>query len=180
MHTKVNTRRTLIGLGLAISLVFVASGCGQAAEKLTEKAIEKSAGGDVDVNSDDGSVKFTDEEGNVSEFGTADLPKDWPSELAPGDNVTLISSSTQTVDGEVTMFLLGELEGDVDSVYAGVKSQITDAGYKISGDSTISGATGGYAAVTAANGTNMVTATVTSGDGEDKVALSMSISPDNS
>lgn len=147
--------RKLAGVSLAASLVLFGVGCGgsDAAEKLTEKAIEEGTGAqDVDIDAD-GNVKVTDEDGNTTEFGTsAELPEEWPSDLTPPDSVNILASNTTTTDGKQEMFLTAESSDSVADLYEGMKAQLTDAGYEITSDTVSDTGDGGsYASVTAEN-----------------------------
>lgn len=144
--------RKLAGITLAASLVLVGVGCGgsEAAEKIAEKAAEKAGGGDVDIDSKDGSVKYTDEEGNKTEFGAgAKLPAGWPDELKPPDSVTVVASSTSSANGEKRLFVTAESKDSVADLQAGLRSQFEDAGYEITNESNFDSGTGGYASVEA-------------------------------
>lgn len=171
--------RKLAGATLVAALVVAGAGCGKAAEKVSEKAAEKAAeqaaGGNVDINSDDGSVKITDDQGNVTEIGGASLPDGWPDELKPPDSVKIVSASTNTIDGKKSLFALGEADGSMEDYYQGVKTQLTDAGYDIQSDTMTSATDGGYAGVSATNGTYDVTVSITTGDSADKTNISFSV-----
>lgn len=108
-----------LGLGLA--------GCGAAedkvAEKLSEKAIEGAAGGDVDIE-DDG-LTVTDEDGNQASIGT-DLPEDFPVDDVPLLDGTVISATA--VDGASYMVML-EVEGTPEEAQDAALGLLTDAGY---------------------------------------------------
>ena len=176
--------RIKIGAALvAVSLAFIPTGCGgsDAAEKLTEKAIEQGGGGDVDINSEDGTVKYTDENGNETEMNVdgegASLPKDWPADLAPPDSVTLITSNTSTSGDEKTMTVLGQADGTVSDYVTAIKGQLEDAGYEITQDSTTAVDDGSYAGLTATKGDQEVTVTIASdASSSAKVSLTMTIS----
>ncbi len=169
-------RTKLVAVGLAFGLVFAGAACStsDAAEKLTEKAIENQSGGDVDIDSEDGTVKYTDENGNETEMNVdgsgASLPEDWPADLAPPDSVTLISTGTTTVDGVKTMTVLGEADASVADLGEGVKTQITDAGFDITQDTTSEVTGGGYVGLTATKGDQELTVAIASGSTDDSKA----------
>ena len=168
-------------MGLALGLVFVGAACSSsdAADKLTEKAIEKSSGGDVDIDSEDGTVKYTDENGNETEMNVdgsgAKLPDGWPKDLAPPDSVKLISTGTTTVSGVKTMTVLGEADASVDDLAAGVKGQITDAGFDITQDTSTDVTGGGYVGMTATKGGQELTVAIASGATGGKTTVTMTL-----
>lgn len=177
-----NGRTSTAAIGLAAALIFGGAACsgGDAAEKLTEKAIEDAGGGDVDIDSEDGTVKYTDKDGNETEMNIdgagASLPKDWPADLAPPESVTLLTSNTSTVDGSKSMTVLGEAEGTVEDLLPAIKSQLEDGGWEITQDSSSTVGTGSYAGLTAEKGDQEVTVAI-AGDptSETKVTITMSI-----
>jgi hypothetical protein len=85
-------RKAAIGAAAAATLAFGIAGCGNAAEELTERAIEEGTGGDVEIG-DDG-VTITDEEGNEVAIGdAAEVPETWPDDV-PVPTGSIVSSST--------------------------------------------------------------------------------------
>ena len=176
-------RTRFAAIGMAVALILLGSACSSsdAADKLTEKAIENSGGGDVDIDSEDGTVKYTDEDGNETEMNIdgegASLPKGWPSDLAPPDSVTLLSSSTSTTGGTKTMTVLGEAEASIDDLVPAIKEQVTAAGFEITQDTSSDLTGGGYAGLTATKGDQeLVVAVASDATGSDKVTVTMTIS----
>ena len=171
--------RKLAALSVASSLVFVGAACSgsDVADNLAEKAIEESGGGDIEIDSEDGKVTYTDEEGNESEIdvsgeGSAALPDGFPEDLAPPDSVRIISSSTNTVNGVQSMFVLAEGDGSIDDYFEGIKNQLTDAGYEIVSETNSSTSDGGYSGIVA-EGDYDVNVSL-SGDG-DVTSISFSV-----
>jgi hypothetical protein len=178
-----SAHRKFAAATLAAGLVLGAAACGggddDAADRVAEEIVENAGGGDVEIDSDDNTVKFTDEDGNVSEFDAsgegAELPDGWPEALAPPSSVTIISSSTNTIDGAKNLYVLGEAEGTVDDFLAAIKSQIEGAGYEIVNDSSVSGSDGAYAGISAEGDEFTLTASITDGTEEGTVAITMSL-----
>jgi hypothetical protein len=158
-----SARTKAAAITVAAALILLGSACSSsdAAEKLTEKAIEDASGGDVDVDSEDGTVKYTDENGNETEMNIdgegASLPEDWPSELDPPDSVKLMTSNTSTTGGQKSMTVLGEAEGTIEEFASGIKAQLEDGGYEITQDTSSSSTGGGYAGMSATKGDQEVT-----------------------
>ncbi len=177
-----NGRIKTAAISLAMGLVFVSSACSSsdAADKLTEKAIEKSGGGNVDIDSKDGTVKYTDKDGNQTEMNIdgdgASLPKDWPADLAPPDSVKIVTSNTSTTGGDQTMTVLGEASGTIEDFQAAITSQVTDAGYKVTQNTSSDVTGGGYAGMTATKGTDTLVVAIASDPTSDgKVTITMTI-----
>lgn len=163
--------RKVAALGLAAALTLVGTGCGDdAGDKLAEKITESQTGGDVDLNSEDGSVKFTDDEGNTFETDVngegAELPADWPAELAPPDDIKIVTASTSTVNGAKTMTVLASADGTVADWAGGLKTQLEDAGYSIENDTTASGSGGDYAGLSATGDYDVFASITQAADGE--------------
>lgn len=174
--------RKLAAVGLAAGMVVFGAGCGggsDSADNAAEKLIEESTGGDVEVNSDDGSYTFTDEDGNTYEASTdgegAALPDDWPADLAPPDDVTIVTASSNTVDGKQSMTVLAEAEGTVEEWAGGIKSQLEEAGYTIENDTTTSGTDGDYAGLSASGEYDVFASVTTSSDSEGKVTMTLTL-----
>lgn len=149
MDSKMKVLAGLLAAGLAVGVTACSSS--DAAEKIAEKAAEQQTGGDVDIDSD-GSVKYTDDEGNTVDMGTgSELPKDWPDELKPPDSVKITTASTSTTNGEKNMYVLATSSDSFDDLYNGVKSQLESAGFEITNDSNTSIDGGGYAGIDAEN-----------------------------
>ena len=149
--------RKLAAIGVAaIAGAVVLAGCGSKSveDKIAEKAIEHESGGDVDLNSKDASIKYTDKDGNQTELNTgggASIPDGWPKALDPPKSVKIITSSTTKVDGKTAMTVLGEAEGTIEDLVPAIKQQVTDAGFEITQDSSTNVSGGGYAGLSASN-----------------------------
>ena len=75
-------KRTVLAVGI-LALIFVVSGCGQKSllENKIEKELEKSLGGNAQVNLGDNSMKIETEQGSIQVGGNASLPKDFPTDI---------------------------------------------------------------------------------------------------
>jgi hypothetical protein len=160
------TRVTILfSLGMVLLLAVIGAACMKAAEKATEAAVEKSieaqAGGDVDVDIDDGKMKVTDEESGSTmevtgdeeggtwkmegEEGTAEvatgehasLPAEWPAELPqyPGSTVEM-SQRIDTPEGAQFSVTL-KTSDSKEQVVAFYSEKAKAAGYKEVGSMSI-------------------------------------------
>lgn len=145
-------RRTRSLFVFLVVLLALAS-CGKATEKLTEEAIEQSAGGgEVDID-DDGSFSFendegsfeVDSEGNVKiegedgEFSidgsSGELPDGWPDDVPVPSDLEILTGS-KTSDGEQDLFsVLGNVDGDPEDVFADLVDAFEDEGFETGGKS---------------------------------------------
>lgn len=109
------------------------SGCGGIAEKAgetaMEKAIENGSSGDVDIDSDDGTVKVETEDGTTSYGEDVDLPDDFPSDVPlPQSDHRVVSASTQGTGMFVTMSLT---DVDYDAEVEHLTSGFEESGYTV-------------------------------------------------
>lgn len=133
-------KRILSTFGIFVILIlFIStiSGCAKVGTKIAEKAIEKAAGGNVDLNLDENKVNIKDEEGNQTQIGeNAKLPDGWPSELPVYPDVKL-SMSTKTKNGDTNkneFSILGEVTGGtIKDVYNWYKDKY-GAGWEVTTD----------------------------------------------
>lgn len=156
---SVQKRLAALGAIVVFAGATVLSGCGDASDKVAEKVAESQTDGKVKIDSDDGSVEYTDEDGNKTQFNTgggASLPDDWPEALAPPDGVNIISSSTSTVDGKRSMVVFADAEGTVSDFFEGIKTQITSVGYAIDQEGSTDATGGSYATLTASDSSSSI------------------------
>ena len=138
--------RTMAGIAVAAMLLATA-GCGKVAEKVAEHQLGsgskvKISNGKVSVNDGKGNSYTADPNGvhvstpngsSDSNIGTK-LPAGWPSELKPPASITITYGISNTSGGKSTMSATGTTSAPVKDVYAGVKKQLTDAGYTLVSD----------------------------------------------
>lgn len=138
---------------MAFAVVLVANGCGKVAEKAGERIAEKATGcKNIDVSDkgakascdgnsvnvdNDGNVSTKDKDGNETTFGVgAELPADWPAELAPPDGTKILTTSTTSTNGKKSWLVVAAVPGDVESVSEGIKDQLAAAGFGAVNSST--------------------------------------------
>lgn len=144
--------------GLAgLVLVIGASGCGKITEKVAEEAVERNSDcKNVDIDSSGGGFSGTcggtDLSGNLS--GEGDLPDGFPAELAPPEGFAITASQGDPGPPQ-TFNVVGSLDGDVATVYEGIKAQLTEAGYTIDAED-LSDVGGGQTGTLAASGPDFV------------------------
>ena len=174
------TKVGAIALAAALALAGVACGSSDAADAPTKSDGGSSGKGDVAVDPDDGTVKYTDEDGNETEMNIdgegASLPDGWPEDLAPPSSVTLVTASTTTVDGKEAMTVLGESDATVDDLAPVLRAQLEDAGYEITQDTDSAATGGGYAGMSARmDGRDVTVAIAEDPTGDGGVTLTMTI-----
>jgi len=122
---------------MAILVLISVSGCANIGAKIAEKAIEKAAGGNVDLNLSEGGATVKDEKGGQTQIGeNTKLPDGWPSELAVYPDVKL-SMSTKTKNGDTNkneFSILGEItNGSIKDVYNWYKDKYS-SGWEVTTD----------------------------------------------
>lgn len=100
------------------------------AEQLTEQAIESSGGegADVEVDSETGQVDIETDDGSMS-FGTAELPEGWPSEIPMPDDYELTNAMVTGADGERSFIVGGSFEGDAMATFESLTEQFAQDGW---------------------------------------------------
>lgn len=126
------------------ALLLVGGGCtqsliGKIANQAIENRIESQTGHDAEVNIDDGSIKFTDEEsGAVGQFGdNISLPGDFPADVPiPSDiSVTGFASSP---DGTWVTYTTNQTVAELGTWYESelTSDKFVKQGYFVAGDSS--------------------------------------------
>jgi hypothetical protein len=153
-----------------IAVLIAATGltaCGavaeKAGEKATEKAIESQTGGDVDVDTDDGSVSIETEEGSAS-FGTGEVPEDWPDDIPLPDGLEVLTSSSTVSGNERLTAVTGSTDTEPEEILAWMKEELPD--WEISGETTSTGTSGDLASAQFRSGERLVTLAATTGLGD--------------
>ena len=103
------------------------------------------------------------------------LPDGFPSALAPPSGAKITSGNKLVTNGKSSYIVAATLSGSVEQVYAGLKSQITGAGYTVSGDSLMTNNGEAFGIIGASNSTYELSATVgksSTGSGTD-VAMTL-------
>lgn len=162
------TRRgaRVLAPALLLALALALGGCGEVAEKASEEAIERAVesdgSADVDVDSDDGSVKVETDEGTTSYGEDLDLPDAFPSDVPlPESDFSIVSSSTQGEDLFITMTLT---DVDFDAEVTHLTSGFEESGYTV-GDRMTSESEGQqFIMFTAKKGDVTVSVSLTGGD----------------
>lgn len=139
-----DVRRGVAAGLVGLALLAGTTGCSKIGEKVAEEAIEANSDCEnIDINADEGAVSGScegqDFDANAS--GNAEVPEGWPTELAPPEGLKIVTSNATDTPVR-TLTVIGSLDGDVATVYEGIKTQLTEAGYTIDADSLADGPTG--------------------------------------
>lgn len=179
----------------AVAFLALAS-CGKAAEKISEKAIEQSAGGgDADIN-DDGSFSFENDEGSFSvdkdgnvkiegedgEFsidgGSGELPEGFPDDIPLPDDYEILTGS-RTSDGDSAFWgVVGEVSGDPEDVFAALVSLFEDADFESQSKSESESGGDFFGSATFLGGGNLVSVSVTAGGDGENATVAYNVQPD--
>ncbi len=175
----------------ASAAMLISAGCGavadKAAEKATEEAVERIAeangGGDVDINTDDGTFSMEtddgkmviDDEGNMvieSDEGTMtfetgqELPDDFPDVPLPDELAIESTSRMDSGDGTVAFSVTGKVDRDPAEVFDAAIRDLEGAGYESAfrSDATTDGAFSGTTVMSKGD-TDQITVNVFEEDG---------------
>jgi hypothetical protein len=133
----------VIGMGLLFKMFsnFIAR---KASDKIAETVVKTATGGNVDINSNNGSVSVNTKDGNATFSSNGTLPKDFPSDV-PTPKVGTISGSYSGTgsgtDGQGFSITYTLTSAQANSASADYQSQLKVAGYTV--DSTASSSADG-------------------------------------
>jgi hypothetical protein len=157
---------------LAVLAGLTTVGCGavaeKATEKATEKAIESQTGGDVDLDTDDGSVDVTTEDGSFS-IGSGKVPEEWPDDVPLPEGIEIASGSTSTTDDGTLVSITATTTADAADLLAELEEALAD--WEISGKTTSTSGGGAFVGATWELDGRTVSFTGAGGDGETSLAL---------
>jgi hypothetical protein len=109
------TVKKVVTIGLVALLAMAVTGCGKAAEKVAEKAIENASGGDanVDISGNGGTVQIQTDEGSAT-YGGGAIPGAIDVSFPSGGNV-VVSTDTSTEASVMVQYDGGNFEDIVAS-----------------------------------------------------------------
>ncbi len=113
-----------------------------------KKTVKIPGGGSVSVDRDgkDGTVSFTDDEGNKSSFGAStEVPDDFPKDVPLPDDAKLTGSIFGETDGQQGWTLTFESTEDVAAFAKAYRATLEDAGFKVDSFSVMGSGEGGTA-----------------------------------
>lgn len=139
--------RWLVRILALVATAGLLVGCGAAADRLTEEALEKGAeeiaerggAGDVDVELDDEGLSVEGEDGSLN--AGSELPEDWAEDLPlPDQDYEILSAMSQTQEDGTSQQAHMTLDGDAKELQAFYEAALADAGWEVSSShSTSSG-----------------------------------------
>ncbi len=118
-------------VALVIPAVMMFAGCGQIAEKATEKAVENATGVKVDKNGE--SIKIKTDKGEA-EFGGSDheIPDGFPKEFPVYDGAQVSGSMKAEAEGKTSFTVTFETNDSKAEVLSFYKEALPKSGYTIS------------------------------------------------
>lgn len=187
-------RRITTLLLVAVAGLVLAS-CGEATERLTEEAIEQSAGGgEVDIEEDgsvsienddgsfsadaDGNVNIESEDGSFNIDGqSGELPDDFPDVPLP-DDFEVRTSSSQS-DGEGTIFSVhGTVDGaDGEELLEEMTERYEAEGYEVTSEYGNTAGDTFSGGVILTDGDRNVTVSLNDGGSDDPATVSINVAP---
>lgn len=124
-------------------VALVAGGCGEAADQVSEKTVERqledATGDDVDVDVDGDSVKVETSDGTV-EAGTGQLPQGYPEGQVPVVDGEIVLGIAAGADG---FSVAVNYDGSVDDAWAAARDALTSAGMSEEEGAPVAGEAGG-------------------------------------
>jgi hypothetical protein len=129
-NTFIKAHRTIL-LALIMGSATLFNSCKKAAEKTTEKMIERSMGGDAKVDIDDQKVVIKTDEGTfTTDANVHSWPNDVPDNVPEFKDGKVMGATTQTMEGAKNwMIMFEKVANEALEVY---KKQLENAGFTIS------------------------------------------------
>ncbi|MDP8255985.1 MAG: hypothetical protein P9M14_09565 [Candidatus Alcyoniella australis] len=136
MYTK--RKLTVAGIALLAMLVFVfVSGCGSCGEKLASEALERvaeqQAGGDVEIDSEGGTITISggdENSGGTMAFGeNVSMPSNWPPEAKIFDG----AKPVMVMVGDDGAFGTFQTKADADKISSFYEGHFKSQGWKLNG-----------------------------------------------
>ena len=162
--------RSIGALGLAALLlgsVVALSGCGAAAEKAAEMAVEQQTGAEIDKDGD--KITVTTEEGEQVTAGTGtELPDGFPEDVPVHEGT--IASTMTSPEGKLVTIQAATTPADAMSWY---KGELESGGWKIVTEVK----SADFNMITAEKDANMLQISIAEDGGPDGALISLMVSP---
>lgn len=157
----------ILALSLVVAVALTGAGCAKkATEKTAEKSIEKSTGGEADVDLDEEKITIETKEGTFEAGESISLPADFPSDVHVVDG-TITASTTNTGGGYAVTV---ETSKSVSSVKQEYEDELKKDGWEITLTMTLQdGAT-----VAGEKDNRTVTVTISESEGKTFVIIGTS------
>lgn len=141
-------RRTGVLLTAVGTLAAGAAGCSTVSEKVADKALDSAVGGDVDIDSDDGTVSVDTGDGGFSVESTAEVPTEISDLVDVPEDFVAETTQNVDVDDAVMTQVVGKIStDDPAAVIDGIEQGLSADGFETtantnSGDEMFSLVTG--------------------------------------
>lgn len=124
----------LITVSSAVLLVL--SGCSDGiAERLVEEAAEAAGAGEVDIDTDNGSVSVQSSEGSFN-IGSQDVPEELPDQLPLPDGISVMGSMAQDGADGTTVGLQAGYDGTFEDAVAFFDGELESNGWTVTNTAT--------------------------------------------
>lgn len=122
----------------ALATAALLTGCSgeSIAERLTEEAVGRAGGGNVDIDTDTGSLSFDSDEGSFN-IGSQDVPDELPDEFPLPGGAVVMGSMSQSNDDGVDVGLQAQLEESFDEAVAYFDAELEASGWTVSETNTM-------------------------------------------
>lgn len=169
-----STSRRAAAILAAGAFTLLTAGCGNAAEKVSEKAVEKAieseTGGDVDINTDgEGSFSVETEDGSFSTSAN-EVPDGWPEDVTLPDGIEITTGSAMDASDGRLLTITASSDTSPAELFDEVKATLS--GWDISAETSSTSSSGDlYSAQWAIDGRRV---TFLASSGPDGTALTLS------
>ena len=120
-------------LSMLAALAALTAGCGDAVtERVAEEAAEQAAGGDVDIDSDDGSISIESSEGSMQMGAGGSVPESFPDDMPlPETDFEVANTFEQSGDDGLELQMALQTEATVDELRAYFAEELPANGWEI-------------------------------------------------
>ncbi len=166
-------RRTGVLLAAVGTLAAGAAGCSAVSEKVADKALDSAVGGDVDVDSDDGTVSVDTGDGGFSVESSAEVPTEVSDLVDVPDEFVAETTQNVDVDDGVMTQVIGKIPADDPAaVLEGIEQDLAADGFETITNSDVGGEM--FTLVTGKEGVANVTVAIIA-DGDEGEPAEMNI-----
>lgn len=121
---------------LSVTAMLLLTGCSDdIAERIAEEAAEAAGGGEIDIDTDNGSVSVENSEGSF-QIGNQDLPEELPDELPLPEGLSVMGSVAQDGADGTTIGLQAGYDGSFDDAMAFFDGELESSGWTVTNSST--------------------------------------------
>lgn len=119
--TRFRSSTVALVLAAAAPLTLAACSADAVSDQAAERIAEASGGGEVDIDSSDGRIEISNEDGSYTAEAGGELPADWPADIPMPADYTIETVTTLGSDAGTTTSVILRTAGLPDTVFASLE-----------------------------------------------------------